>query len=209
MNKEVLKMNKELIEKAKELKSKGFATGEIADELNVSMDTALWLTFQKVNENRVKDVPKDFVVEWNNIGGNSARLRSVSDALANIILKYKAEVILGIAISGIPLATMVSDHLEEYNMDTSLSIFHPKKQDDFEENGRIGVISKNFASVKGKRVVIVDDVVKSGSTLKDAIFVVKERKGIPIAAVVLVDKTGINEIDRIPVESLIKVSKLG
>ncbi|MDR2830949.1 MAG: orotate phosphoribosyltransferase-like protein [Methanobrevibacter sp.] len=202
-------MNKELIEKAKELKSKGFATGEIADELNVSMDTALWLTFQKVNENRVKDVPKDFVVEWNNIGGNSARLRSVSDALANIILKYKAEVILGIAISGIPLATMVSDHLEEYNMDTSLSIFHPKKQDDFEENGRIGVISKNFASVKGKRVVIVDDVVKSGSTLKDAIFVVKERKGIPIAAVVLVDKTGINEIDRIPVESLIKVSKLG
>lgn len=202
-------MNRELIEKAQELKSKGFATVEIADELNVSMDTALWLTFQKVNERKLKDAPTDFVINWNNIGGNSARLRSVSDVLSNIILKYEAEVILGVAISGIPFATMISDHLEEYNMDMSLAIFHPKKQDNGKENERTGVISKNFASVKGKRVVIVDDVVGTGNTLKDAIFAVKQQGGIPIAATVLIDKTGISEIDRIPVKSLIKVNRLG
>ena len=33
-------MNQELIKKAHELRSRGFTTGEIADELNVSKDTA-------------------------------------------------------------------------------------------------------------------------------------------------------------------------
>mgnify|MGYP000125552255 CR=1 FL=1 len=32
----------EIIKKARELKQKGFTTGEIADELNVSRETALW-----------------------------------------------------------------------------------------------------------------------------------------------------------------------
>ncbi|MDR2623376.1 MAG: orotate phosphoribosyltransferase-like protein [Methanobrevibacter sp.] len=202
-------MNKELIKKAQELKSKGFATGEIADELNVSMDTAIWLTFQKVNERKTKDAPTDFAINWNNIGGNSARLRNVSNALANIVLKYEVDVILGVAISGIPFATMISDYLENHNRNTSLAIFHPKKQGSDEEHERIGAISKNFASVKGKKVVIVDDVVTSGGTLKDVISVVKQQGGIPIVATILIDKIGISEIDRVPVESLIKINRLG
>ena len=36
-------MNEKLIKKAYELRSRGFTTGEIADELNVSKDTARWL----------------------------------------------------------------------------------------------------------------------------------------------------------------------
>ncbi|GAA5819648.1 MAG: orotate phosphoribosyltransferase-like protein [Methanobrevibacter sp. CfCl-M3] len=203
-------MNSELIEKAQELKNKGFATGEIADELNVSMDTAIWLTFQKVNQRKVKDAPTDFAIDWSNIGENSTRLRSVSDALANMVLKYEAEIILGIAISGIPFATMISDCLEEYNLNTSLAIFHPKKHgSDETEQERTGALSKNFASVKGKKVVIVDDVVTSGNTLKEVISIVKQQGGIPIAAAILVDKIGISEIDRVPIESLIKVSRLG
>ncbi|MDR3222262.1 MAG: orotate phosphoribosyltransferase-like protein [Methanobrevibacter sp.] len=202
-------MNKELIEKAQELKNKGFATGEIADELNVSMDTAIWLTFQKVNQRKVKDAPTDFAINWNKIGGNSARLRNVSNALANMVLKYESDVILGVAISGVPFATMVSDYLDDYNINTSLAIFHPKKQSSDDEHERTGAISKNFASVKGKKVVIVDDIVTSGATLRDVISVVKQQKGNPIAATVLVDKVGINEIDGVPIESLIKINRLG
>ena len=40
-------MKEKLIQKAQELRQHGFTTGEIADELNVSMDTARWLTLQK------------------------------------------------------------------------------------------------------------------------------------------------------------------
>jgi orotate phosphoribosyltransferase len=36
-------MNEKLIKKAYELRNRGFTTGEIADELNVSKDTARWL----------------------------------------------------------------------------------------------------------------------------------------------------------------------
>ena len=37
-------MNQELINRAHELRDHGFTTGEIADELNVSMETARWLS---------------------------------------------------------------------------------------------------------------------------------------------------------------------
>ncbi len=37
-------MNQDLINRAQELRNHGFTTGEIADELNVSMDTAQWCT---------------------------------------------------------------------------------------------------------------------------------------------------------------------
>ena len=43
-------MKNKLIQKAQELRQHGFTTGEIADELNVSMDTARWLTLQKATE---------------------------------------------------------------------------------------------------------------------------------------------------------------
>ena len=43
-------MKEKLIQKAQELRQHGFTTGEIADELNVSMDTARWLTLQKTEE---------------------------------------------------------------------------------------------------------------------------------------------------------------
>ena len=48
-------MNSKLINRANELRSHGFTTGEIADELNVSMDTARWLTLQKNDEKEEYD----------------------------------------------------------------------------------------------------------------------------------------------------------
>ena len=71
-------MNQELIKKAHELRSRGFTTGEIADELNVSKDTARWLTLQstgkKIEESSEK-APVDFAINWESLGGSSARLR--------------------------------------------------------------------------------------------------------------------------------------
>lgn len=58
-------------------------------------------------------------------------------------------------------------------------------------------------------MVIVDDVITSGRTIGEAIKVLRNLKSQPIAAVVLIDKKGIPELEDVPVESLIRVSRLG
>ena len=205
-------MNEQLIKKASELRSHGFTTGEIADELNVSMDTARWLTLQKQSE-QIKDVPIDFAINWNSLGGSSSRLRYVSAALSDMALAHgEIDVIVGIAVSGIPFATMMADILEiEKGFKTSLAVFHPIKHRKTREEkiDPEGAISENFAPVKGKKVIVVDDVITSGKTLTEVVNTLKDHGAEPIAVTVLIDKVGISEIEGIPVESLIKVNRLG
>jgi orotate phosphoribosyltransferase len=205
-------MNQKLVKKAHELRSHGFTTGEIADELNVSMDTARWLTVQKQSDETSKNVPIDFAINWNSLGGSSSRLKYVSAALSDMALAHEnAEVVVGIAVSGIPFATMMADFLEtEQCQETSLAVFHPLKHRKGEEShdSDSGAISENFASVKGKRVIIVDDVITSGRTIKEVITNLKEQGAKPIAVTVLIDKVGISEVEGVPVESLIQVNRL-
>ena len=203
-------MKEKLIQKAQELRQHGFTTGEIADELNVSMDTARWLTLQKQTEEKI-DAPTDFAINWKSIGGNSTRLRYVSSALSDMTLNYgEAEVVCGIAVSGVPFATMMADALEDMTgLETSLAIFHPNKhRKDSDKTDDEGTISTNFGTVEGKKVVIVDDVITSGKTAREVIHTVKDLGGEPICVTVLIDKAGLSEIEEVPVESLIKVSRL-
>ncbi len=204
-------MNQKLIIRAKELRNRGFTTGEIADELNVSIDTARWLTMQNADkaEEEKEEAPIDFAINWNSLGGSSTRLRYVSAAMADMALTHgESDIVMGIAVSGVPFATMMSDVMEaELGNNTSLAVFHPIKHRKDEEGA--GAISTNFANVKGKKVVIVDDVITSGRTMKDIISVLKQQDATPLAVVVLIDKKGISEIEGVPVESLIKVGRLG
>lgn len=205
-------MKQDLIKKAHELRSRGFTVGEIADELNVSMDTARWLNMQKQDEKeKTSDAPVDFAINWNSLGGSSSRLRYVSAALSDMTLAHgEAEIIVGIAVSGIPFATMMADFLElEEGFETSLSVFHPVKHRKDNDKDQEGAISQNFAQVKGKKVIIVDDVITSGNTVTEVVKALKDQGAEPIAVAVLIDKVGISVIDGVPVESLIKVNRLG
>lgn len=58
------------------------------------------------------------------------------------------------------------------------------------------------------KIVVVDDVITSGDTITDVIKVVKDHGGDPVVVTVLIDKSGLEEVDGVPVESLIKVSQL-
>lgn len=202
-------MKQKLIAKAQELRQHGFTTGEIADELNVSMDTARWLTLQKAKEKT--EVPVDFAINWKSIGGNSTRLSYVSGALSDMALSHgEVETVVGIAVSGVPFATVMADFIEDMTgIDTSIAIFHPNKhrknQDSSDDEG---AISTNFGTVEGKKVVIVDDVITSGKTVREVIHTVKDLGGEPTCVTVLIDKAGLSEIEGIPVESLIKISRL-
>ncbi|WP_407413703.1 orotate phosphoribosyltransferase-like protein [Methanobrevibacter sp.] len=202
-------MKQKLINKAQELRQHGFTTGEIADELNVSMDTARWLTLQKAEEKT--EAPVDFAINWKSIGGNSTRLSYVSGALSDMALSHgDADTIVGIAVSGVPFATVMADFIEDMTgLDTSLAIFHPNKhRKDADNTEDEGTISTNFGSVEGKKVVIVDDVITSGKTAREVIHTVKDLGGDPTCVTVLIDKAGLSEIEGVPVESLIKVSRL-
>ncbi len=202
-------MNQKLINKAQELRAHGFTTGEIADELNVSLDTARWLILQKTETEVKEEAPVDFYIDWKSLGESSSRLRYASMALSDMAMAHgDIEVIVGIAASGIPFATMMADFLEDLGeIPTSLAIYHPNKHRKELGDGE-GAISTNFGTVKGKKVVIVDDVVTSGNTIKDVISTVKDLGGEPVVITVLIDKSGHSEIDGVPVESLIKVSRL-
>jgi orotate phosphoribosyltransferase len=199
-------MNEELIKKAYELRSRGFTTGEIADELNVSKDTARWLILQvtgKKMETKAQKAPVDFAIDWKNLGSSSSRMMNVSAAMADLALEFgDIEVVVGITVSGVPFATMMAEIIG-----ADITVFHPIKHRK-EEDAR-GAISSNFASVEGKKVVIVDDVITSGKTVNEAINVLNDLGADPLCVVVLIDKKGIEKIEGVPVESLIRVSRLG
>lgn len=199
-------MNEKLIKKAQELRSRGFTTGEIADDLNVSKDTARWLILQGTGKKAETEeaAPLDFAINWKSLGGSSFRMKYVSAAMVDMALQYgEPEVIVGITVSGIPFATMMAEII-----DADISVFHPIKHRKMEEDAK-GAVSSNFASVEGRKVVIVDDVITSGRTIGEAIKIFKDVGAEPLAAVVLIDKKGISEVEGVPVESLIRVSRLG
>ena len=199
-------MNEKLLNQAYDLRSRGFTTGEIADELNVSKDTARWLILQgtcKLKGDKEEKAPLDFAINWKSLGGSSVRMKYVSAAMIDMALEHgEPEVIVGITVSGIPFATMMADIIG-----ADISVFHPIKHR--KEEDAQGAVSSNFANVSGRRVVIVDDVITSGRTINEAIRVFRELGAEPLAAVVLIDKKGINELEGVPVLSLIRVSRLG
>ncbi len=196
----------ELTQKAVELQAAGLLTGQIADELNVSRETATWLlTHAKKGD---VQAPKDIYIDWSNIGRSSARQRLIAGALTDMILdcldEQGVDVVIGVALSGIPLASMVADELG-----CEFSTYHPNKQRwEPESKETKGTISQNFAKVEGKSCVLIDDVVTTGTTLSEAIGALEGMGAKPIAIAVLVDKKGIDDIQGIPVNALLRVTRV-
>lgn len=197
----------ELIKRARELKGRGLTTGEIADELNVSRETALWLVTHTEEERAA--APRDIYIDWRNVGSNPVILRNVALAMAELIREIldenslpEPEVIAGIAVSGVPLATIIAGELN-----AQLCIIRPKKHmwEPQCETKQSGFILSNFASVEGKKVVIVDDIATTGSTLRDTATFLAEKGATPLAAVVMIDKKGLTRVRGKPVKALVSV----
>ena len=183
-----------LINKALKYKESGLTDYEIAEELNVSKETALWL----LNKTKEKKPEGDVKVGWRSIGVYPSRMGFISDALCDIILEESEkgdldiDTIVGIALNGIPFATYIADELC-----LELSIFRPHHE-------KSGAFSSNFASVKEKNVVIIDDVIGSGETLKSAIKATKAEKGNPVLCVCIINKRAVNNVGGVPLRALIR-----
>ncbi|MDY7081846.1 MAG: orotate phosphoribosyltransferase-like protein [Halobacteria archaeon] len=195
----------DLTESAQELKEKGLNSGEIADELNVSRETANWLL---THTEQQEAPPADIHLDWSPVGSSSRRLDLVSTAMADLIaedIEDEPEVVVGIAKAGVPIATQVA-----HEFGCELSEYTPRKQkwdeDDYDDLS--GSFSRNFADVDGKRCVIVDDVVTSGRTMTEAIRFVDENGGKPMSAVVLANKSEQTAIDGVCINSLVHVVRV-
>lgn len=207
----------DLISSAAELAERGLSKGEIADELNVSRETASWLVERSGATSEVSskakpdtDIggPYDIHVDWSALGRDSTRLTYTGRTMADLLSKEGDEIDLtvGIEKAGVPLATVVAREL-----DTDLSAYAPRKhqweEGDIEDYG--GSFSRNFADIRDRDCYIVDDTVTSGTTMRETIEAVREEGGNPIACAVLVDKQGVEEIEGVPVYSLINVVRVG
>ncbi len=187
-----------IAKKALEYKEKGLSEKEIADELHLSTETVVWLLTRGVKGGQP---PKDVKIGWRSLGVYGNRIGFVGAAMTDIILEelekrsLDADAVVGIAINGIPLATVISEELGK-----ELVIYRPSQ----ERHGKGGAFSSNYASVEGKKVVVVDDVVSTGETLKSTLADVHAAGGTPVLAVVLVNKTGHDDLDGTPLRALIR-----
>jgi len=197
----------DLIGRAKLLLSEGHSPGQIADELSLSMETVTWLLTQV----KGAAVPKDVHIDWTAVSSSALLLEETALMLLRHYYSDKnipqgdtprdAGVIVGIALSGIPLATMIA--VQE---DAKLAIYHPAKQNTSERP--IGSISANFAQVNGERCIIVDDVITSGTTMKEVVKYLKKHSATPVAIWVIFDKRGLKEVEGVPVYALFKISRI-
>jgi len=202
----------DLIDSASELANRGLSRGEIADELNVSRETASWLVERAGTaapvEAEPSGGPQDVHVDWSSVGEAGARLNAIGMALADALREHSHDVdlIVGVEKAGVPLATAVSNDLE-----TDLATYTPRKhqweEGDIDELG--GSFSRNFAGVEGRECFVVDDTVTSGTTINETVDAIREAGGTPVACGVLVDKQGISDVDDVPLESLFQVIRVG
>jgi len=195
-----MKSVEELAQRALELKKKGLNIKEISAELHLSTTTVEWLLTRGVEE---KEMPKDVKIGWRSIGIYPYRISKIAEIMSDIILEemekrdFDVDSIVGILINGIPFATFIA---EEMNLELIIYRPHPKREE--------GAFSSNYAHIEGKKVVIVDDVLSTGETMRKAIEDVKKAGGEPVLCVVLVNKTPWDEIDGVPLRGLIRARVL-
>ena len=86
---------------------------------------------------------------------------NLADALAEKVRSQGEEydLIIGIARGGIPVAMVVSDHL-----DVKLDIINVKSYEGIGERVRPRILSTLTESIHGKKVLLVDDLVDQGET---------------------------------------------
>lgn len=199
----------DLIEKAIELRNRGLRSGEIADELNISRETATWLLTRAKKEGGAAP-PKDIVVDWSMIGKSSSRLMLTATCMADMVeetlneLDTNVDVVVGVALSGVPLANIVA-----YQYGVEMAVVHPGKHRYEEGKESRATLSENYSGVRGKRCVIVDDVITTGGTIEETIKLIQDEGGEAVAVAVIIDKKGVDSINSVPVRSLVKVGRVG
>ncbi|KAF2098705.1 orotate phosphoribosyltransferase [Rhizodiscina lignyota] len=119
---------------------------------------------------------------------HSAKLaRSISAAYASTLASANIEfdVLFGPAYKGIPLAALTVDKLGgiDPKYENISYSFNRKEAKDHGEGGNIV-----GASLTGKRIVIIDDVITAGTAIREAIEIIKREGGTLVGILVAFDR---------------------
>ena len=185
--------------KANEFKEKGQSNREISHEMHLSQATVEWLLAKQASENFDEAPPPDVKVGWRTIGVSGFRIQAIAEIMTDVILEeqdnlgFELDMVAGVTNNGIPLAIIVSDLLG-----IDFGMIRPSR-----EGTQINYAS-NYAGLKGKNIVLIDDVVSSGSTAEEVIKFVRKKEGVPVLTVVLINKKADDKIDNVPLRALIR-----
>src|SRR5207342_1013265 len=99
------------------------------------------------------------------------------------------DLLFGPAYKGIPLATALAGEFARRGRDLPLA-FDRKEAKDHGEGGRlIG------ASLAGRRVMIVDDVITAGTAVREALALIRDGGGTPVAIAIALDRQEVVDAD--------------
>ncbi len=183
----------ELRAQVESYRSDGLSTQQIADEMSLSQTTVMWLSAKET----IEEQPKDIRIGWRSIAVKGSRIEAVSSIFCDIIEEEcgdEIEVVLGISLNGIVFAQSIASM-----MDLEISISRS-----IHDNGD-GHISDVYADVRGKKVVIVDDVISSGTTMKKTINNLKSLGADVQLCLVLANKSTADELEGVSLRGLIRV----
>jgi orotate phosphoribosyltransferase len=184
-----------LREKVAQMIGQGLNTQQIADELSISQRTVIWLNSGAAEV----DQPDDIRIGWRTIGARPNRINAIGAIMADIVLEELEEVdtIVGISLNGILFANSIADQL-----DVDVAIFRSVS-----EEGD-GHLSNKYGNVAGRKVVVVDDVLSSGETMRRTIKTLQEEGAEVSLCMVMVNKTEQNAISSVPLRGLIRTVRV-
>ena len=185
----------ELREKVAEMIEQGLNTQQIADELSISQRTVMWLNSGAAEV----DHPDDIQIGWRTIGARPNRINAIGAIMADIVVEELDDVdtIVGISLNGILFANSIADQL-----DVDVAIFRSVS-----EEGD-GHLSNKYGNVAGRKVVVVDDVLSSGETMRKTIKTLQEVGAEVVLSIVLVNKTEDNAVSSVPLRGLIRTVRV-
>ena len=193
----------ELAKKALELKERGMSTYEIADELKVQADTVVWLLLHGRDGVKPKDA-YDVYVNWNPIGSNIRRLTLIGRAMADMVRESvdqgsmeEPDVVAGIEAGGMALGLIVARSLGK-----PVASVRPQR---LGEKKVAGAVNPSFSAVEGKKVLIVDTILRMGETIRAAIETLQGVKSKPVGVTVLANKSGKDNVEGVPLRSLVEL----
>ncbi|MBR79752.1 MAG: orotate phosphoribosyltransferase-like protein [Euryarchaeota archaeon] len=181
--------------KVEEFRSSGLTTQQIADELSLSQTTVQWLS---ASDFEVDDKPSDVKVGWRSIAVKGDRIEAIAYVMSDIIeemIGEEVDTIVGVSINGIAFAQSISSM-----MDLELSVVRSISED------VSGHLSQVYADVEGKRVVIIDDVYSTGTTMKKTSADLDAAGADVKLCMVLVNKSWDDDVDGVPLRALVRAA---
>ena len=153
--------------------------------------------------------------------GNFCSGRSLgifAEAFAQCIAEefsQKEAILFGPAYKGIPLVTLVADRLQILREEEVFFSYNRKEKKPHGEGGELA--GYNFRG--GEKVIIVEDVLTAGTSIRESLRLLQERGLVVIGAVVGIDREErgqglksareeINEEFNLPVHSLLRLTEI-